>query len=101
MLRNIFFHKNIVEGNTPPSRFLKEKHRSAKSYVSKVLFPDMEKSLTGNVCENFNSLYMLEKFNFNDSFFTHVIHFSGKPYFPFNFLLPRNNFQLSTFNGLI
>ena len=38
---------------------------------------------------------MLEKFNFNDSFFTHVIHFSGEPCFPSNFLLPRNNFQLS------
>ena len=29
--------------NTPPSRFLKEKRQSAKSDVSKVLFPDIGK----------------------------------------------------------
>ena len=38
---------------------------------------------------------MLEKFNFNNSFFTHVIYFSGEICFPFNFILPRNNLQLS------
>ena len=43
MLRNIFFHKNMVGENSPPSRFLKEKRRSAKSDVSKVLFPDIGK----------------------------------------------------------
>ena len=37
----------------------------------------------------------MEKFNFNDSFFTHVIHFSGEPCLPSNFLLPRNNFRLT------
>ena len=43
MLRNFFIHKNIVGENTPPSRFLKEKLRPAKSHVSKVLFPDIGK----------------------------------------------------------
>ena len=43
MLRNIFFHKNIVGENSPPSQFLKEKCGSAKSDVSKVLFPDIGK----------------------------------------------------------
>ena len=42
MLRNIFFHKNTV-GENSTSRFLKEKRRSAKSDVSKVLFPDIGK----------------------------------------------------------
>ena len=31
MLRNIFFHKNMVGENSPPPRFLKEKCRPAKS----------------------------------------------------------------------
>ena len=43
MLRNIFFHKNLVGENSPPSRFLKEKRWSAKSDVSKVLFPHIGK----------------------------------------------------------
>ena len=43
MLRDIFFYKNIVVENSPPSRFLKEKSRSAKSDVSKVLFLDIGK----------------------------------------------------------
>ena len=43
MLCNIFFHKNMVGENSPPSRFLKEKRRSAKSDVLKVLFPDIGK----------------------------------------------------------
>ena len=42
MLRNIFFHKNTV-GENSPLWFLKEKRRSAKSDVSKVLFPDIGK----------------------------------------------------------
>ena len=42
MLRNIFFHKNTV-GENSTSRFRKEKRRSAKSDVSKVLFPDIGK----------------------------------------------------------
>ena len=47
----------------------------------------------GNVCENFSLQQMLEKFNFNDSFFTHAIHFSGEPCFSSNLILLRNNFQ--------
>ena len=43
MLRNIFFHKNMMEENSSPLRFLKEKRRSAKSDVSKMLFPDIGK----------------------------------------------------------
>ena len=43
MLSKIFFLKNMVGENSPPSRFLKEKRRSAKSDVSKVLFPDTGK----------------------------------------------------------
>ena len=43
ILGNIFFHKNMVGENSPPSRFLKEKRRSAKSDISKVLFPDIGK----------------------------------------------------------
>ena len=43
MLRNIFLNKNMVGENSPPSRFLKEKRRSAKSDVLKVLFPDIGK----------------------------------------------------------
>ena len=43
MLRNFFFYKNIVLENNPPSRLLKENRRSAKSDVSKVLFPDIRK----------------------------------------------------------
>ena len=42
-VRNIFFHKNMVGESSPPSWFLKEKRRSAKSDVSKVLFPDIGK----------------------------------------------------------
>ena len=49
MLHNIFFHKNIVGENTPPSLFLDEKRRSAKSDVSKVLFPDIGKITNLNV----------------------------------------------------
>ena len=33
MLGSIFFHQNIVVENNPPSQFLKEKRRSAKSDV--------------------------------------------------------------------
>ena len=33
----------MVDENSSPSRFLKEKRRSAKSDVSKVLFPDIGK----------------------------------------------------------
>ena len=44
MLCNIFFHMAVmVVENSPPSRFLKQKHRSAKSDVLKVLFPDTGK----------------------------------------------------------
>ena len=43
MLCSIFFHQNMVGENNPPSRFLKEKHRSAKSDVLKVLFPNLGK----------------------------------------------------------
>ena len=43
MLRNIFFHKNMMEENSSPLRFLKEERRSAKSDVSKMLFPDIGK----------------------------------------------------------
>ena len=43
MLHNIFFHKNMVEENSSPLRFLKEKRRPAKSDVLKRLFPGIGK----------------------------------------------------------
>ena len=52
MLRNIFFHKNMVGENSPPSRYLKEKRRPAKSDISKVLFPDIGKMTNHNVYLN-------------------------------------------------
>ena len=43
MLRNNFFHKNTVGESKAPSLLQKEKRRSAKSDVLKVLFPDIGK----------------------------------------------------------
>ena len=45
-LRNIFFHKSIMGENSTPSRFLKERHWSTKSDVSRL---KKEKLLTGKV----------------------------------------------------
>ena len=47
---------------------------------------------------------MMKKFNFNDSFFKHVIHFSGQLYFVSNLQLsfaPEQLSALSTFNVLL
>ena len=52
MLRNIFFHKNMVRENSPPSRYLKEKRWPEKSEISKVLFPDIGKITNHNVFLN-------------------------------------------------
>ena len=41
MFRNNFFHKNIVGESEENSLLQKETRRSAKSDVSKVLFPDI------------------------------------------------------------
>ena len=41
MFRNNFFHKNTVGESEVPSLLQKEKRGSAKSNVSKVLFPDI------------------------------------------------------------
>ena len=41
MFRNNFFHKSTVRESEAPSLLRKEKRRSAKSDVSKVLFPDI------------------------------------------------------------
>ena len=43
MLHNNFFHKNAVGKSEAPSLLQKEKRRSAKSDVLKVLFPDIGK----------------------------------------------------------
>ena len=43
MFLNNFFHKNTVGESEAPSLFQKEKRRSAKSDVSKVIFPDIGK----------------------------------------------------------
>ena len=46
----------------------------------------------------------MKKFNFNDSFFKHVIHFSGQLYFVSNLQLsfaPEQLSALSTFNVLL
>ena len=39
----------------------------------------------------------LEKFNFNNSFFTHVIHFSDEPCFSSKFFCPGTTFKLLNF----
>ena len=41
MFHNNFFNKNTARESEAPSPLLKEKRRSAKSDVSKVLFPDI------------------------------------------------------------
>ena len=43
MFWNNLFHKNTLEESGAPSLLQKEKRRSAKSEVSKVLFPDIGK----------------------------------------------------------
>ena len=43
MFRNNFFHKNTVGGSKVPVLLQKEKRRSVKSDVLKVLFPDIGK----------------------------------------------------------
>ena len=43
MFRNNFFHKSTVGESETPSLLQKEKRRSAKSDVSKVLFPELAK----------------------------------------------------------
>ena len=59
MLCNIFFHMAVMVGeNSPPSRFLKQKHRSAKSDVSKVLFPDTGK-ITNPTTQMFPPVFAL------------------------------------------
>ena len=44
MFRNNFFHKNTVVETGAPSLLQKEKRRSAKSNVLKVLYPDIGKN---------------------------------------------------------
>ena len=59
MLCNIFFHMAVmVVENSPPSRFLKQKHRSAKSDVLKVLFPDTGK-ITNPTTQMFPPVFVL------------------------------------------
>ena len=48
----------MVGENSPPSRFLKQKHRSAKSDVSKVLFPDTGK-ITNPTTQMFPPVFVL------------------------------------------
>ena len=43
MFRNNFFHKDTVRESEAPSLLQKEKRRSGKPDVSKVLFPDFGK----------------------------------------------------------
>ena len=51
MFCNIFFHKNTVGADEAPSSLLqKEKRGSAKSDVSKVLFPDIMKNNMHQTC---------------------------------------------------
>ena len=50
MFGNNLFHKNAVEESGAPSLLQKEKRRSAKSDVSKVLFPDIGKITNLYLC---------------------------------------------------
>ena len=50
MFRNNFFHKNAVGERGAPSLLQKEKRESAKSDVSKVLFPDIGKITNPYLC---------------------------------------------------
>ena len=58
MFRNNLFRKHAVGENGAPSLLQKEKHRSAKYEVSKVLFPDIGKitnlvtGVMSRVCQN-------------------------------------------------
>ena len=71
----------------------------------KFLRIQIKEDQSGNVCQNFNLWWiMLEEFNFSDSSFTYVIHFSGQPCFlPTSQLsfAPEQLSTLSTFNVLV
>ena len=59
MFRNNFFHKNTVVETGAPSLLQKEKRRSAKSNVLKVLYPDIGKNT--NLVSKAKELWKIKK----------------------------------------